>query len=92
MASRDSALVTLGHATPSADALEPLGEHACLAPRSLDLPPTNLNHQAGLSAVSFRTHALLGAAAVFGAVLAQPSAVGYRARVEYQAVSLRSQI
>merc|ERR1719469_1639330 len=32
--------------------------------------------KAGLSTVSFRTHALLGAAAVFGAVLAQPSAVG----------------
>ena len=58
----------------------------------MDLPPTNLNQQAGLSAVSFRTHALLGAVAVFGAVLAQPSAVGHRARVEYQAVSLRSQI
>ena len=92
MASRDSALVTLGHATPSADVLEPHGEHACLAPRSLDLPPTNLNQQAGLSAVSFRTHALLGAVAVFGAVLAQPSAVGHRARVEYQAVYLRYQI
>ena len=58
----------------------------------MDLPPTNLNQQAGLSTVSFRTHALFGAAAVFGAVLAQPSAVGHRARVEYQAVSLRSQI
>ena len=38
----------------------------------------NINHQVWQSAVSFRTLALLGVAAVFVAVLAQPSAIKHR--------------
>ena len=39
--------------------------------------PINIYHQVGQSAVSFRILALLGVAAVFGAVLTQPSAFGH---------------
>ena len=39
--------------------------------------PINIYHQVGQSAVSFRILALLGVAAVFGAVLTQPSAIGH---------------
>ena len=61
---------------------EPRGEHACFVPRPPDPFPPNLNHQVESSAVSFRTLALLSVAAVFGAILTQPSALGHRSRVD----------